>query len=54
MGLGKTVAVLTAVADLLDTFEVGRVLVIAPRRVALHTWPKEIRKWKHVQHLSLK
>ena len=35
MGLGKTVISLTAIADLLfDSFEVHRILVIAPLRVA--------------------
>ena len=35
MGLGKTVISLTAVFDLLfDSFEVSRVLVVAPLRVA--------------------
>ncbi|EGG92989.1 hypothetical protein IMCC1989_1942 [gamma proteobacterium IMCC1989] len=52
MGLGKTVSTLTAVADLLDSFEVGRVLVIAPLRVALHTWPNEIVNWEHTKHLT--
>ncbi len=52
MGLGKTVTTLTAVADLLDTFEVGRVLVIAPLRVAAHTWPTEIKNWAHTKHLT--
>lgn len=52
MGLGKSVSTLTAIADLLDTFEVGRVLVIAPLRVALHTWPNEIKNWEHTKHLS--
>jgi len=52
MGLGKTVATLTAIADLMDTFTVGRVLIIAPLRVAQHTWPEEIVRWSHVRHLS--
>lgn len=52
MGLGKTITTLTAVADLMDLFTVGRVLVIAPLRVAVHTWPNEIRHWQHTQHLS--
>ena len=52
MGLGKTVTVLTALADLFDRFEIGRVLIIAPLRVAKHTWPDEIKKWPHVCHLS--
>ena len=53
MGLGKTVITLTAIADLLfDSFKVHRVLVIAPLRVARDTWPGEIRKWSHLQHLA--
>lgn len=51
MELGKkTVTVLTALADPLDGFEAGRVLVIAPLRVTRHTWPKEIRRWDHTRH----
>ena len=53
MGLGKTSITLTAIADMLrDSFEVRRVLVIAPLRVALNTWPAEIEKWDHLQGLS--
>ena len=53
MGLGKTVISLTAIADLLfDSFEVHRILVIAPLRVARDTWPAEIAKWEHLQHLT--
>lgn len=41
MGLGKSVITLTALWDLiLDSFDVGKVLVIAPKRVAEDTWPK--------------
>ena len=51
MGLGKTVTTLTAIRDLMqDTFEVQRVLVVAPLRVARDTWPEEIRKWYHQHH----
>lgn len=51
-GLGKTVITLTALNDLLfDCFEISRVLVIAPLRVAWNTWPQEIRKWEHLKHL---
>ena len=40
MGLGKTIISLTAVYNLLfDSFEVHRVLVVAPLRVARDTWP---------------
>jgi SNF2 family DNA or RNA helicase len=49
MGLGKTVITLTAIQDLLyDLFEVSRVLVIAPLRVAQSTWTDEARKWDHL------
>ena len=53
MGLGKSVITLTAIQDLcLDSFEVHRVLVIAPLRVARDTWPAEIQKWDHLKDLS--
>ena len=53
MGLGKTVISLTAISDLLfDSFEVCRVLVVAPLRVARDTWPAEIQKWSHLSGLS--
>ncbi len=53
MGLGKSVITLTALFDLcMDCFEIGRVLVIAPLRVARDTWPAEIRKWDHLQGLT--
>ena len=53
MGLGKTVTTLTAIRDLMyDTFEVRRVLVVAPLRVARDTWPDELRKWDHLKDLT--
>ena len=53
MGLGKSVISLTALWELvLDYFEVGRILVIAPLRVARDTWPKEIEKWDHLKGLT--
>lgn len=52
MGLGKTVITLTAITELLfNRFEVSRVLVIAPLRVARDTWPAELAKWDHLHHL---
>ena len=52
MGLGKTVITLTALNDLLfDSFEVHRVLIIAPLRVARQTWSDEIAKWDHLSDL---
>ena len=53
MGLGKTSITLTAINDLLfDSFEVHKVLVIAPLRVARDTWTAEVDKWDHLQNLS--
>ena len=52
MGLGKTSITLTALNNLLfDRFEVHRILVIAPLRVARDTWPVEADKWDHLQNL---
>ena len=43
MGLGKTAIALTAVSHLLyDSFEVSRVLIIAPLRVARDIWIAEL------------
>ena len=53
MGLGKTVASLTAIYDLvLDSFLIRKVLVVAPLRVARDTWPSEMRKWDHLKGLT--
>ena len=54
MGLGKTVITLSAIKDLmLETFEVSKVLIIAPLRVARDTWPAEIEKWDHLTGLDI-
>lgn len=46
MGLGKTLITLTALAELGQMNQlVGHVLVIAPKRIAVNTWPDEIEKW---------
>lgn len=52
MGMGKTSLTLTAIMELMyDSFEVSKVLIIAPLRVAKHTWSGEIEKWEHLQGL---
>lgn len=44
---------LTALTDLLfDSFEVAKVLIVAPLRVAQYTWPQEIEKWDHLSILK--
>ena len=56
MGLGKTVITLTALEIMMyDTFEIARgsVLVIAPLRVAAHTWSAELDKWEHLKNLKI-
>lgn len=54
MGLGKTVITLTALWLLaLDYFTVGKVLVIAPKRVAEDTWSREFEKWEHLFGLKI-
>lgn len=54
MGLGKTVISLTAIWLLLfDYFELSKVLVIAPLRVAQDTWSNECEKWEHLKGLRI-
>lgn len=51
-GLGKSIITLTAINNLLfDSFEIHKVLVIAPLRVARDTWPGELEKWEHLHGL---
>ena len=52
MGMGKTSIVCSALNDLMyDSFEVSKVLIIAPLRVARNTWSDEIEKWDHLKGL---
>lgn len=52
MGLGKTSITLTALNNLLfDSFEIHKVIVIAPLRVARDTWSAEMEKWEHLSSL---
>lgn len=54
MGMGKTISTLTAIEALIyDYFDVDKVLVIAPVRVARDTWPAEIKKWDHLKGLTV-
>lgn len=54
MGLGKTSAVLS-VLDILYNLggETHPTLILAPKRVAAHTWPDEARKWRQFQSLEV-
>jgi SNF2 family DNA or RNA helicase len=53
MGMGKT----SSTIDIIDTCmlaeRIPRALVIAPKRVALSTWPDEVKKWEQFSHLKI-
>ncbi|HEM3468522.1 TPA: DEAD/DEAH box helicase [Streptococcus suis] len=52
MGMGKTATTLSAVNELMfDRFEVTKVLVIAPLRVANTVWSDEVEQWAELRHL---
>lgn len=48
LGMGKTVIAATVACDRIERFEVEKVLIIAPLRVANRTWPDEFRRWDHL------
>ena len=52
LGLGKTITTLTAITDLLDSFSVSKVLIIAPLRVANSVWHIEAKRWSHTKDLK--
>lgn len=53
-GLGKTVVSLQAIMSLMfDSFEAGKVLVIAPLRVCTSVWPEELQKWDGLDFLKM-
>jgi SNF2 family DNA or RNA helicase len=52
MGMGKTTSTLNAL-DALLMVEDAPILVLAPKRVALSTWPEETRKWEHLAGMSV-
>lgn len=50
MGLGKTLITLTAFSELArQGFLNGNVLIVAPKMIAVNTWPAEIKKWDHLK-----
>ncbi|MCC8073681.1 MAG: DEAD/DEAH box helicase [Clostridiales bacterium] len=52
MGMGKTSLTLMAINTLMyEYFEINKVLIIAPLRVAKNTWPAEIEKWEQLKGL---
>ena len=53
MGAGKTVTILTALAELLRDNVVNRILLVAPVRVCTQVWMDEPAGWGHLQELSV-
>lgn len=53
MGMGKSVSTLTAALDLIQSFAVHKVLVVAPLRVANSVWAQEAQKWSHLKALRV-
>ncbi len=54
MGLGKTSITLSAIRELkYNRFQVHKVLIIAPKKVAEGTWTKERDKWDHTKLLRI-
>lgn len=54
MGLGKTIITLSAINELkYGQFQVKKVLIIAPKKVAEATWQREAAKWDNVRHLRI-
>jgi len=48
MRQGKTISTLTALQDLYDDLNVHKILVVAPLRVGINSWPEDLRSWDHL------
>ena len=48
MGTGKTGATMSALQIVQDVIDPRPYLVLAPKRVASRTWPREAEKWDHI------
>ena len=54
MGLGKTISTLIAIEQLMyDQFDIKKVLLIAPKKVAESTWAQEANKWNETSYLKI-
>lgn len=52
MGLGKSVSTATVLNHEFSYGKIRKVLIIAPLRVAVNTWPTELREWSHTWWMS--
>lgn len=48
MRQGKTVSTLSALQELYDEFEVHKILVVAPLKVSINSWPEDLGGWEHI------
>lgn len=52
LGMGKCVITLRMLYRLWGEFGFNRVLIVAPMRVAIHTWPAELKLWSFAAGMS--
>lgn len=52
MGSGKTSAVLIGLQSI-EALDEAPALIVAPKRVAKNTWPKEVERWNETAHLRV-
>lgn len=53
MGLGKSVISATYAEELLNSCMINHCLIVAPKKVALNTWPEELANWEHLEDLTV-
>ena len=53
MGLGKSVISATYAEDKLNSLQANHCLIVAPKKVAMVTWPDELAKWEHLKDLTV-
>lgn len=51
MGLGKTIIMLSAIVEMLQSGQIDSVLLVAPIRVIQAVWRQEAREWQHTRKL---
>lgn len=54
MGLGKTVTTLFALKELrFSRFQIGKTLIVAPKKVSEATWQNELKKWDGLEMFTV-
>lgn len=53
MGLGKTIVTATAFANMQQTFDARKMLVVGTVRIARDVWHAELQKWEQTRHLKV-